>query len=162
MRMRTTTIRTTKKRKMSTDRRRLICVTMLAALIGAGGQFLFAGQAAKDKSKEKNQDPRKHYALIFGTAFGPDDRPLYGVKVTVHPADKNRPKWELMSDHNGEFAARVPPGPGDYVIEAMAEMFPVEDGKVQTHKKKRYQAETRVHIDKEERQDIGVHLKEVN
>jgi hypothetical protein len=140
----------------------MICVAMLAALICAGNAASFAGQADKDKSKDKSKDPHKHYALIFGTAFGPDERPLYGVRVDIHPVDKKRPKWELMSDHNGEFAARVPPGPGDYVIEAVAEIAPAEDGKVQMQKKKRYQAETRVHIDKEERQDIGVHLKEVN
>jgi len=148
---------------MSTDRRRLICVALLAAFVCAGGNALCGGQDDKDKSKDKSsKDSRKHYALIFGTAFGPDKRPLYGVKVDIHPADKKRPKWELMSDHNGEFAARVPPGPGDYVIEAVVEIAPTEDGKVQMHKKKRYQAETRVHIDNEERQDIGVHLKEVN
>jgi hypothetical protein len=160
MRMRTRKRRTKKKRKMNTDRRRLICTALLAAFVCAGSSALVGGQ--NDKSKDNSKDPHKHYALIFGTAFGPDERPLYGVKVNIHRADKKRPKWELISDHNGEFAARVPPGPGDYVIEAVAEIAPTEDGKVQMHKKKRYQAETRVHIDNEERQDIGLHLKEVN
>ena len=145
---------------MNTNRRGLICVAMVAGILCAGSQLLFAGQSDKDKSKDK--DPRKHYALIFGTAFGPDERPIYGARVEIHPADKKKPRWELMSDHQGEFAARVPPGPGDYVVEAVVEIAPVEDGKPQMHKKKRYHAETKVHIDNEERQDIGVHLKEVN
>jgi|SRR5579872_2683810 len=101
---------------------------------------------------------KKHYGLIFGTAYGPDDRPLYGVRVKVRPAGKNRPSWELLSDHRGEFAQRVPPGPADYVIAGEVEVAEVENGK--TGKKKKLQAEAKVHIDAEERQDVGLHLAE--
>jgi hypothetical protein len=61
----------------------------------------------------QKQDLRRHYALIFGTAYGPDDRPLYAAKVKVYQAGKRHPKWELTSDHRGEFAQRVPPGPAE-------------------------------------------------
>lgn len=108
----------------------------------------------------QKQDLRRHYALIFGTAYGPDDRPLYGVKVTIHPVGAKHPNWDLVSDHRGEFAQRVPPGPSDYVIAGQVEIAPVENGQPNRHKKKKLRAETRVHIEKEERQDIGLHLRE--
>lgn len=107
-----------------------------------------------------DQPLKKHYGLIFGTVYGPDDRPLYGVKVKIFPAGKKHPEWELVSDHRGEFAQRVPSGPGDYVVTAQAEIAPLEDGKPQTNKKKHLKAEAKVHLDNEERQDIGLHLAE--
>jgi hypothetical protein len=108
----------------------------------------------------KKEDLRRHYALIFGTAYGPDDRPLYGVKISIHPVGAKHPNWDLSSDHRGEFAQRVPPGPSDYVIAGQVEIVPVENGQPKLHKKRKLRAETRVHIDKEERQDIGLHLRE--
>jgi hypothetical protein len=103
----------------------------------------------------------KGYALIFGTAYGPDDRPLYGVRVVIQREGKKHPSWELFSDHRGEFAQRVPPGPGDYLIRGQAEYAPAgTEGKPQTSKKKRLKGETKVHIDGQERQDIGLHLTE--
>lgn len=108
----------------------------------------------------KKEDLRKHYALIFGTAYGPDDRPLYGVKIKIHPVEAKHPNWDLVSDHRGEFAQRVPPGPSDYVISGQAEIAPMENGQLKLSKKKKLRAETRVHIDGEERHDIGLHLRE--
>jgi len=114
--------------------------------------------AAASKDKPQKEKP---YALIFGTAFGPNDRPLYGVKVTIRPQKKKHPSWDLISDHRGEFAQRVPPGPGDYMVLGEAEYAPVgEDGKPQLAKKVRLKGETRVHVDNEERLDISLHLTE--
>jgi hypothetical protein len=113
-------------------------------------------QAPADKKKSE-----KEYGLIFGTAYGPDNRPLYGVKITIHPQGKKHPSWELVSDHRGEFAQRVPPGPSDYLIAGQAEYAPVgENGKPQMSRKKKLKGETRVHIEGQERQDIGLHLIE--
>ena len=127
-----------------------------AAVLATLGVFLFpcALNAGKDQKLVKN------YGLIFGTAYGPDDHPLYGVKVEVHPLGKKSPHWELVSDHRGEFAQRVPPGPGDYVVNGTAEVAGVQDGAPQTHKKKRLKAEVRVHIEGEERKDVSLHLAE--
>ena len=112
--------------------------------------------ASKDKPKKE-----KPYALIFGTAFGPDDRPLYGVKITIRPQAKKHPSWDLMSDHRGEFAQRVPPGPADYLIHGEAEYAPLgDDGKLQLSKKKRLKGDAKVHVGSEERLDISVHLTE--
>lgn len=119
--------------------------------VALGVAFLFSTVAAKD-------DHTKPYGLIFGTAYGPDDRPLYGVRVTIHLAGHKNPHWELMSDHRGEFAQRVPPGPSDYEIAGEAVIAPVVDGKPQASKKKQLKGSTRVHLDKDERQDIGLHL----
>ena len=108
---------------------------------------------------EKEQKKEKPYALIFGTAYGPDDRPLYGVRIIIHPQGKKNPRWEQMSDHRGEFAQRVPPGPADYLVTGDAEYAPIgTDGKPQLSKKKRLKGETKVHLDGDERQDISVHL----
>jgi hypothetical protein len=116
---------------------------------------------ATDQEKEKQKKTEKPYALIFGTAYGPDDRPLYGVKVTIHPATKKKPRWELISDHRGEFAQRVPPGPSDYIIHGEAEYAPLgPDGKPQMSKKKKLSGDTKVHIESQERLDIGLHLTE--
>jgi hypothetical protein len=106
------------------------------------------------------QNLEKNYGLIFGTAYGPDDHPLYGVKVEVHPVGKKSPHWELFSDHRGEFAQRVPPGPSDYVVDGTVEVVPIENGSPKTHKKKRLKAQAKVHIEREERQDVSLHLTE--
>lgn len=112
--------------------------------------------AASDKPKKE-----KPYALIFGTAYGPNDRPLYGVKVTIRPQKKKHPSWDLISDHRGEFAQRVPAGTNDYLVHGEAEYAPVgDDGKPQLSKKVRLKGETRVHVDNEERRDISLHLTE--
>lgn len=104
---------------------------------------------------------QKPYALIFGTAFGPDDQPVYGAKITVHPKDKKHPSWEFMSDHRGEFAARVPPGPRDYIVHGEAEYAPVGvDGKPEKSKARKLKGEKSVHVDNVERLDIGLKLEE--
>jgi hypothetical protein len=88
------------------------------------------------------------YALIFGTLWGPGDRPLYGVRLKLRRAGEKRFRWEALSDHRGEFAIRVPAAKADYVL--------VPDLK---HSKDKL-PETRIHVDNDERIDIGVHLQE--
>lgn len=100
------------------------------------------------------QNPEKPYALIFGTVWGPDDHPLYGVTVKIRRGDQKRARWELHSDHHGEFAQRVPPGPADYLVRADLKGYKSPSGK-ELHQDK----EVTVHIDNDERQDIGLHLK---
>ena len=137
----------------NTPERHFLRATVVAAL--ALGLLLLCSLSFAEK--DKNKDPKKHYGLIFGTAYGPDDRPLYGMRIQIHPADKKHPSWELVSDHRGEFAQRVPPGPTDYIISGEGELSLTENGK--PHKKK-IKAETKVHIESEERQDVSLHFKE--
>jgi len=96
----------------------------------------------------------KPYALIAGTVWGPDDRPLYGVKIKIRRAtDKpGKARWEVYSDHHGEFAQRVPAGEADYVLAADVKGFKFPDG-APAHAQ-----EVTVHIYSEERQDTGVHV----
>jgi hypothetical protein len=85
--------------------------------------------------------------------FDPDGRGVYGVKVKIRRADQKKPHWELMSDHRGEFAQRVPAGPGDYVVWADLKDYKPSNGK---HLKPG--PEVTVHIDNTERFDLGLHL----
>jgi hypothetical protein len=101
----------------------------------------------------ERQDPRKPYALIFGTVWGPDDHPLYGVKVKIRRADQKRAKWELYSNHAGEFAQRLPAGKADYVVWADTKGL-----KSLTGKKLEPGSEVTVHIESDERADVGLHL----
>jgi len=118
-------------------------------------------QTTEKQPAEKKNKHEKPYALIFGTAYGPDDRPLYGVKITIRPQAKKHPSWDLMSDHRGEFAQRVPAGTNDYLVHGEAEYAPLgNDGKPQLSKKVRLKGETRVHVDNDERRDISLHLTE--
>ena len=58
----------------------------------------------------------KPYALTFGTVYTPGDRPAYGVRIRIRRADQKKAQWELYSDHQGEFAQRVPAGAADYIV----------------------------------------------
>lgn len=98
--------------------------------------------------------PEKPYALIFGTVWGPDNRPLYAVKVKLRREGDKKPKWELYSDHRGEFAFRVPAGKATYHVSADLKGYKLPDGsKLQSGE------DVKVDIENDERSDIGLHLK---
>jgi hypothetical protein len=101
--------------------------------------------------KDKKEKP---YALIYGTVWGPDDRPMYGVPVKIRRASEKKARWELYSDHNGEFALRVPAGKGDYVIWADVKSLKLTNG---SHLQPGEPAQ--VHVEYDERVDTGLHLK---
>jgi hypothetical protein len=108
-----------------------------------------AAAAAADK-KLKPTDP---YALIFGTVYGPDDRAVYGITVKIRRVPDKKPKWEVYSDHAGEFAQRVPAGKADYVVWADLKGVKTTDGQP-LH----LAQEVDVHVEYDERVDIGLHL----
>ncbi len=104
--------------------------------------------ARSGAAPQSSSNPNKHdYAIIYGTVWGPDDHPLAGVPIKIRPASAKKSKWDLVSDHNGEFAQRVPAGRQDYVIEA----------DIKTPKGQ-LKPQVTAHIDNDERQDIGIHL----
>jgi hypothetical protein len=74
--------------------------------VALGGQVLPVASASPASKNLKPTDP---YALIFGTVWGPDDRPVYGISVKIRRVPDKKPKWEVYSDHSGEFAQRFPP-----------------------------------------------------
>ena len=117
--------------------------------------FLLLSLSPRQSSAQHHAKPEKPYALIFGTVWGPDDHPVYGVTVNIRRAtDKaKKVRWELYSDHNGEFAQRVPPGESDYILSADLKHFKSADGKP-VHLVK----EVTVHIYNDEREDTGLHL----
>ena len=125
----------------------LLVVLLLATLVSPP-------MAAAQKSKSKDKDRDKPYALIAGTVWGPDDRPVYGVRVKIRRStDKpKKVRWEVFSDHNGEFAQRVPAGEADYILTADLKGIKSADGKPL------HAQEATVHIYNDEREDTGVHL----
>lgn len=127
------------------DRRASLLGLILLVLLPTfnSDHSLFAAQ----KSKEKP------YALIAGTVWGPDDRPVYGVTVRIRRAKDKKSKWQVYSDHHGEFAQRVPAGDADYILTADLKHFKTPDGKPL-----RQVQEVTVHIYGEEREDTGLHL----
>jgi hypothetical protein len=98
--------------------------------------------------------PAKPYALIFGTVWDPDNRPAYGIRINIRRESDKKARWELTSDHRGEFAQRVPAGRQDYVIWVDLKGVKTAAGKPL------HAGELKVHIDNDERTDIGVHLTE--
>ena len=98
----------------------------------------------------------KNSAVIFGTVWGPDDRPVYGVTVKIRRArDKARhARWEVYSNHLGEFEQLVPAGKEAYVLWADTKGVKTASGRqVQPG------SEVTIEIEGNERVDTGVHLK---
>ncbi len=118
--------------------------------------FFFAiGMRDPLAAAQKQVKPNEPYALIFGTVWGPDDRPVFGVKVRIRRAqDKDKKaRWELYSDHRGEFAQRVSAGKADYVVWADLKDFKSADGKT-LHPVQ----DVPVHVEGDERVDVSLHL----
>ncbi|MCI0349219.1 MAG: carboxypeptidase-like regulatory domain-containing protein [Acidobacteriales bacterium] len=98
---------------------------------------------------EKRPEP---YALIFGTVYDANSRPVPGVKVKIArmKGNKTGKTWEHISDRRGEFAQRVPAGEAEYLIWA--------DLKHEKNQPKSTRPEVTVRIQNDERQDISLHL----
>lgn len=157
---------TRKKKTVNTNWRQTTNAAFLGlALLVLCGRGLAQHDAknpddTKKAADEKKAGNKKDYGVLFGTAYGPDDRPMYGVRVTIHPVGKKHPNWETQSDHRGEFSQRVPPAAADYLVTGQAEVAPMVNGKLQTSKKKRLKGEAKVHIDGAEWHDFSLHMNE--
>ncbi len=126
----------------------------ISACCATAAVILLCMPSSWGASSSSSEHHEKPYAVIFGTAWGPDNRPLYGVKIKVRRSDDKKWRWEQYSDHNGEFAVRVPAGKADYIIWADTKHFKLLNGKGLQPAE-----EIRVHVENEERVDTGVHLK---
>lgn len=104
-------------------------------------------------AQKNDRDGAKPYALIFGTVWDADGHPLYGVKVKIRRADEKKARWEQYSNHTGEFAQRLPAGPADYVVSADLKGYKLPSGR-----KVNPGPDVTVHINNDERSDIGLHL----
>jgi hypothetical protein len=138
------------RRKGSSPRRSAFSLLLVLAISTLGPKTLPAANAAPATKNLKPTDP---YALIFGTVWGPDDRPIYGVKVSIRRLPDKKPKWEVYSDHAGEFAQRVPAGEADYQIEPDLKSLKMADGHA-LH----LAQEVTVHVEYDERVDMSLHL----
>lgn len=165
------------------------CAAAGACLLLFVGASTGASVAPTFDGDEKKQPP---FALIYGTVYGPDNRPLYGVPVKIRRSDKKKAQWEMMSDHRGEFAVRVPPGPADYIVWTdvkLSKLLGREKSEKQASKARRSKdadkpsdpqpgnqpapaafpqpeiapksvREVKVHVENDERVDMGLHLTE--
>jgi len=126
------------------------------ALLGLCVSAMFGPGTSSPASDAFSSAAKKHeapYAVIFGTVWGPDDHPVYGVKIKIRREDEKKFRWELYSNHNGEFAQRVPAGKQDYVVGADTKGLTSKTGHpLQVE-------EVKVHVDGDERVDTGLHLK---
>jgi hypothetical protein len=126
------------------------CLLLFFFLAALGPRLLPEAGASPATKKLKPTDP---YALIFGTVWGPDNRAVYGITVKIRRLPDKKPKWEVYSDHSGEFAQRVPAGKADYVVWADLKGVKTKDGQ-SLH----LAEEVPVHVEYDERVDIGLHL----
>jgi hypothetical protein len=102
---------------------------------------------AVQNSQNDQKKAKYDYALIYGTVWDQNDRAVYGVPIKIRRADQKKAKWELMSDHRGEFAQRVPVGKADYIVWAAIKV-----------PKGQQKPETKAHIEDNERIDVSLHL----
>jgi hypothetical protein len=131
---------------------RLIAIAFAVALFAGLPTTTIA--ARPEAQKAENQKPdAKPYALIFGTVWSPDRQPMYGVKIKIRRSDEKKARWELYSNHTGEFAQRVPAGKADYLISADLKGYKFPSGK---HLKSA--PEVTVHVENDERVNTGIHL----
>ena len=126
------------------------CLLIVFSCAALGPHILPVADASPASNKLKPTDP---YALIFGTVWGPDDRAVYGITVKIRRVADKKAKWQVSSDHSGEFAQRVPAGAADYVVWADLKGVKTTDGYA-LH----LAEEVPVHVEYDERVDIGLHL----
>ncbi|HEX6502372.1 MAG TPA: hypothetical protein VF011_03940 [Terriglobales bacterium] len=129
--------------------RRLLASAAILFLVWGGVPASLA--CSPRPQSKKSEQP---YALIYGTVYGPNDLAVYGVRVHIRRSDQKKPKWELFSDHAGEFAQRVPAGQATYVIWADLKGYKPLNGK-----KLEAGEPVTVQIQNDERADISLHLK---
>jgi len=115
------------RRKTRTKKKRSGIRLIAALLVAACG---IAGAADHKKSST--------YALVSGTVFRDPGLAFPGASVvlTVDPAVGAQPHKKFKplkttSDGRGEFAFRLPPVPGHYVVEASAKGFSPQQKKAE-------------------------------
>ena len=101
-----------------------------------------------------SQVPPKNTAVIFGTVWGPDDRPLPGMVVKIRLAGEQKARWQVRSNRRGEFDQVVPAGKQEYIIWAETKSYKLPD-----HKHLQPSPEVTVRVESNERADTGLHLK---
>jgi len=110
--------------------------------------------ASAADSSPKKQSPPHPYAVIFGTVWGPDDKPVYGVRIKIRRENEKKTRWQAYSDHHGEFAVHVPAGKTEYVAWADLKGYRSSSGD-----RLQLGDSVTIHVEYDERVDTGLHLK---
>ncbi len=135
-------------------------ISLPKLLLGLYAAFLLlssAYAAGAQDAHSQAQQPSPHklapYAVIFGTVWDPDSRPVYGVHVQLRRAGEKKVRWQAYSDHRGEFAFRVPPGKVDYELDADQKSL-----KMLKNNGLMNREPVKVHVEYDEQVDTGLHL----
>ena len=64
-----------------------------------------------DKHEENDKNQEKPYALIAGTVWGPDSRPVYGAKVRIRRADQKKLNGNSIPIIAASSFSACPPAP---------------------------------------------------
>lgn len=99
---------------------------------------------------------QKHDGLIFGTVWDRNDRPVYGVRIKIRPVKEKKARWEVYSNHVGEFEQLVPAG--DYVV--LADVKRPKKAPKGDQGNHWTPPQVTVQVQNDVRVDIGLHLTE--
>ena len=140
-----------KRKKPKTATTHRLCLTDTRVLASTC-LLLFLTCSALSQEHEPPKAAKS--AVIFGTVWGPQDTALPNVKVKIRRADDKKARWERYSNRRGEFEVVLPAGKQDYVIWADTKGYKLPDGK-----HLQVSPEVTVHVENNEREDTGLHLK---
>jgi hypothetical protein len=110
-----------------------------------------ASSVPRDKKTEA-----KHDGLIFGTVWDRNNRPVYGMRVKIRRASEEKARWEVYSNHAGEFEQLVPAG--SYVV--WADVKRPKKAKKGDQGNQWSPPQVTVQVQNDVRVDIGLHLTE--
>src|SRR5438045_2361806 len=114
-----------KKAKTATIPDHFNSQTLPVFLLACLSVFLILSTLSHGRERAKSTD----YALIFGTVWSPDDRPLAGVKVKIKRAGEKKTRWEVYSSRRGEFVQWVPVGKQEYIVWADTKGYKYPNGR---------------------------------
>jgi hypothetical protein len=144
-----------KRPKTATTLSRASARILRSLVIACLTLFLTISSLIINRRLQAREQPKlASYALIFGTVWGPDDRPVYGVEVKIRVAEEKKPRWKVHSNHLGEFEQRVPAEKQDYVLWADLKGY-----RNPAYRHLPPGPEVTVHVESDERVDTGLHLK---
>ena len=144
-----------KKPKTATIPSRASAPILRPSVLACLPLFLTISSLIKNSPLQAREHPKPAaYALIFGTVWGPDDRPVYGVEVKIRVAQEKKPRWKVYSNRLGEFEQRVPAGKQDYVLWA-----DLKEYRNPAYMHLQPGPEVTVHFESDERVNTGLHLK---
>jgi hypothetical protein len=126
---------------------------LVVCLLLSGIALAWAGAAAVPRDKRSEA---KHDGLIFGTVWSPNNQPVYGMRVKIRPAGEKKARWEVYSNHAGEFEQLVPAG--SYVV--WADVKRPKKAKKGDQGNRWSPPQVAVQVQNDVRVDIGLHLTE--